>query len=75
MTTDFDGLSDNARRWVKFFHLESRSDAASALRSGFVAPGKRPGFTKHLCEEINSWANTPPESARSTNVVALSNRG
>jgi hypothetical protein len=49
-------LSEEARRWLGFFHLRSRDAARSAIDAGFIAPRKRPGFTPTVFDEIQAWA-------------------
>jgi hypothetical protein len=56
--TDLADLSDTARRWVCFFHTETRIAAAVAIESGFIAAGKRPGLTPAVCDEIRKWAQS-----------------
>ena len=54
------GLSDEARRWLAFFHLSSRGAAQAAIDAGLIAPRKRPGFTPSVFGEIRAWADTVP---------------
>ncbi|MDB6010586.1 MAG: hypothetical protein JWL65_2836 [Gammaproteobacteria bacterium] len=50
------GLSDEARRWLAFFHLYSRGSTQTAIETGLIGPRKRPGFTMAVFSEIQAWA-------------------
>jgi hypothetical protein len=53
---DMRELSDEAQRWLGFFHVHSRDAAQVAIDTGFIAPRKRPGFTPTVFDEIREWA-------------------
>ena len=71
LSKDLEELSDPARRWVQFFRTATRQDAAIAIRMGFIAAGKKPGFTRCIFDEIDAWSqkSTPPQWTG--NVVGL----
>ena len=73
-----EGLSEHARRWLTFFHVDTRNAARAALDLGMIAPGKRPELTRAVHAEILAWADPPsqveilklPDPQRLTAVVS-----
>lgn len=57
---DINSLSPTAKRWMDFFGLNSAEDVWTALRTRIISPGRRPGLTMAVVEELTKWAMPTP---------------